>query len=104
VKRLLRGETIRPPTPAADSPTSAAGSTVYTLKDTEAPAGLILKQLAPRLGLKLWVDPRIAARVQKRVRVDVKDVSRDELLNAVVEPAGVSYTIRGEMLEIVPKR
>jgi hypothetical protein len=106
IERLLRGETPRPATPAParpPGPASPAGSTVYSLKDTEAPAGLILKQLAPRLGLKLWVDPRIAARVQRRVRVDVKDVSRDELLNAVVEPAGVRFLIRGETLEIVPK-
>jgi hypothetical protein len=103
IRRLLRGESIRPPAVAADRPADAGETTVYTLKDTEAPAGLILKQLAPRLGLKLWVDPRIAARVQKRVRVDVKDVTRDELLDAVVEPVGAGYTIRGDTLEIVPK-
>jgi hypothetical protein len=106
IRRLLRGEQVRPPTPAADrpsGPSSTAGTTVYTLKDTEAPAGLILKQLAPQFGLKLWVDPRIAARVQQRVRVDVAGVSRDELLNAVVEPAGVRFLIRGDTLEIVPK-
>ena len=104
IKRLLRGETIRPPQPVGDPPSGRAGTTVYSLKDTEAPAGVILKQLAAQLGLKLWVDPRIATRVQKRVRVDVKNVTRDELLEAVVAPAGVSFTIRGDMLEIVPQR
>jgi hypothetical protein len=103
ISRVLRGETVRRPTPATDTPAAADGTTVYTLKDTTAPAGLILKQLAPRLGLKLWVDPRIAARVQQRVRVDVTGVSRDELLKAVVEPAGVGFTIRGNTLEIIPK-
>ena len=78
------------------------GNGVYTVQDTSAPAGLILKQLAPRLGLKLWVDPRAAARVQKRIRVDVQNVSRDELLRAVVEPTGLTYAIKGDTLEVRP--
>ena len=62
ISRILRGETIRRPAAVPGATAPADGATVYTVKDTSAPAGLILKQLAPRLGLKLWVDPRAAAR------------------------------------------
>jgi hypothetical protein len=102
IRRVLRGETIRRPAAGTGRPRPASGTTVYTVKDTSAPAGLILKQLAPRLGLKLWVDPRAAARVQKRVRVDVQNVSRDELLQAVVGPTGLAYAVNGDTLEVRP--
>jgi hypothetical protein len=100
--RLLRGETepVRPPATGVGGSPYTEEVTRYTVNDTTAPAGAILKQLAPRFGLKLWVEPRAAPKVQQRVRVDVKQVSRDELLRAVVEPAGLTFSIRGDTLEI----
>ena len=104
IARMLRGEPVRRPVPSNGGSRPPAGATVYTVKDTEAPAGLILKQLAPRLGLKLWVDPRAARQVQQRVRVDVHNVSRDELLKAVVDPVGLTFSVNGDRLEILPGR
>jgi hypothetical protein len=102
IDRILRGETVRRPPPAGHRPAGRGETTVYTVNDTTAPAGAILKQLAPRLGLKLWVDPRAAARAQQRVRVDVQNVPRDELLQAVLGPIGLTFAINGDRLEVRP--
>ncbi len=104
IARILRGEPVRRPVPSNGGPRRPQGETAYTIKDTEAPAGLILKQLAPRLGLKLRVDPRVARQVQQRVRVDVQNVSRDDLLKAVVQPLGLTFSVDGDTLEIRPGR
>jgi hypothetical protein len=101
IDRILRGETVRRPTPATDRPLPGT-VTKYTVPDTTASASQILKQIAPKFGLKLWVDPRAVRQLEERVRVHVTDVTRDELLQAIVGPTGLEFSINGDTLEVRP--
>jgi hypothetical protein len=83
-------------------PTSA-GREVFSLR-LEAPLDAALAAVAARLSLTLEIDTAsLAARgVLPGViaRAEVSDASRDELLDAIVRPLGLSWTIRDGRLRV----
>jgi hypothetical protein len=91
---------VWPPTPPGKK--AAAGAT-YSLK-VAAPLDALLATLATRLGLTLDVD---RASLQARgiaggeiIRLDVANVSRDELLDAVLDPLALDWQIEDQTLRV----
>lgn len=80
-----------------------AGRQVYTLR-LEAPLDAALTAITRQIGLGLQIDEAsLAARgVSPReiVRADVRSASRDELLDAVLGPVGLSWTIDDGTLHV----
>jgi hypothetical protein len=60
----------------------------------------VIKALAPQLKLEVEIDPAAEAKLSERISFNVADVSRDELLDAVLKPAGLSFRISGNTLNI----
>lgn len=79
------------------------GVEVFTLR-LEAPLDEALGAIARRLGLVLELDREsLAARgvaPREIVRAQVHDVSRDALLDAVVQPSGLRWKITGDRLRV----
>lgn len=98
IKRLIDGRTERPK--PANSP--AEGETVYTLK-IEGPVGKIASGLAAKLGLQIEVDQRATPKLSELITLDVKEVSMEELLEALLSPAGLSYELTGDRLRVIPR-
>jgi len=77
----------------------------FTLR-LEAPLDQALHAIAGQLGLVLELDEQaIAARgiaAQEIVRADVARVSRDELLDAILQPLGLGWTIEEGRLNVFP--
>jgi hypothetical protein len=79
----------------------------YTLRVQEQSLRAVLQQLADRLEWTIEFDEaaiRAAGRsIDTRVSFSVENGSEDELLNAVLSPAGLHYRRDGERLIIVPR-
>ncbi len=82
------------------------GKKVYTLR-VELPIGKLLEALGPQMGIGIAVDKSAIATagisLETKVRVDVKEVSADELLKAVLDPAGLTFARHDHVVEIKPK-
>jgi hypothetical protein len=91
---------VRAP-PANARPT--AGSDVYSLR-VEAPLDVALAAVAKQLGLALSLDrASLAAKgiaAGEIIRVDVRDLDRDALLDALVAPLGLSWSVDGATLRV----
>jgi hypothetical protein len=96
----------RPSSRPSRRPTSQS-QRLYTLRVQEQPVSAILKQLAERLGWTVEFDDaaiRTAGlSADARVSFSVEDSSEEELLDAMLRPAGLSYRREGELLRIVPR-
>jgi len=81
---------------------------VYTLRVAEQPVGLVLSQLAQRLNWKLAVDDaalRAAGRsLDQRVSFAVENADIDQLLEALLKPAGLLAERDGDRVRIRVKR
>ena len=81
---------------------------VYTLRVQEQPVGKVLRELEVRLQWDVEVDQsaiRAAGlTLEKRVSFSVENSDEDELLEALLWPAGLDYRRVGEQLEIVPRQ
>jgi hypothetical protein len=99
----LLGE--RAPQPPADEAVHP-GKQVYTLRVEEQPVGVILQQLATRLNWAIEIDhaaiEAAGLSVDRRISFAVEKSSQDELLEAVLRPAGLGYRKEGERIRIVP--
>ncbi|MFM8735618.1 MAG: hypothetical protein ACKOC8_10540 [Pirellulales bacterium] len=94
----------RPAQPKHRGPRDAAGGQqVFSLR-LAAPLDQAIAALAGRLGLEHELDgPSLEARgiaAGEIVRVDVRNVGRDELLDAVVKPLGLEWAIDGTRLRV----
>jgi len=100
VKELLSGKSAR-------RTTVNEGRKVYSLPGVDAPVSKLLETIGRQLNLEIQIDrPAVAAAgisLEKSVQVDVKDVSADQLLKAVLEPAGLTYERRGDRVNVKPK-
>ena len=100
VSELLAGRTAR-------RTTVSEGRKVYSMPRVDAPVSKLLETIGRQLSLEIRIDrPAVAAAgisLEKSVQVDVKDVSADQLLNAVLEPAGLTYERRGDLVEVKPR-
>jgi len=97
IKRVLEGRTERPT--SNERPT--VGQRVYTGK-IEGPVGAIASGLAKQLGLQVEFDPRTTEKLNQLVSYDAKEVSLEELLDALFSQAGLSYELTGKTLRVVP--
>ncbi len=92
----------RRPRPAP-TPATAAGTQRFTLR-LAAPFEEAISALAPRLGLEAEIDhDSLAARgVQpgEIIRVEVRDATRDELLDALCAPLRLRWQVEGSRLMI----
>lgn len=93
----------KPPRTPADRKPSPAGPTRFTLR-AAAPLDQLLASVAAQLGLTLAVDrDALAARgiaAAEIVRLEVKDASRDQLLEAIVKPLQLTWRIEGKTLHV----
>jgi hypothetical protein len=98
------GGRLLPEPSAAPAPGRAdAGATTYTLT-VAAPLEEILAALARRFGLTLELDRAGLARSGvapgEIVRLEVRDVSRDQLLDAITTPRGLNWRIEDGALSV----
>jgi hypothetical protein len=100
---LLRGRSAGP----RPRPTRRDTRQLYTLRVQEQPVGAVLRELAERLKWTIEIDEasiRAAGRsLDVHVTFAVENSDQDELLEAVLRPAGLGYRREGERLRIVPR-
>jgi hypothetical protein len=73
----------------------------YTLEVKHQPVGAIAKALAERLGLQIDYDRQIQDKLQELVSFRVQEGTLDDLLQALFQPAGLTYRIDGERLIVL---
>jgi hypothetical protein len=84
---------------ASPKKTSASGAQMrYTLEVKHQPVGAIAKALAERFELQIDFDPQIRDKLQELISFRVQEVTLDDLLQALFQPAGLTYRIDGERL------
>lgn len=99
--------------PSAETKTSRPRPTrgtqqVYTLRVQEKPVGAVLRELGQRLKWSIQIDEdaiRAAGKsLDQRVSFSVENADREKLLDALLTPAGLEYTINGDQIRILPRR
>jgi hypothetical protein len=79
---------------------------VYTLRVEEQPVGVILRQLAERLQWTIEIDnaaiEAAGLSLEMRISFAVEKCSQEELLEAVLQPAGLDFRTDGDRIRIVP--
>jgi hypothetical protein len=80
------------------------GKVVYTLRVDQQPVRAILRQLTERSHWPIEIDePSIRAAgksLDTRVSFSVENADQDQLLKAILAPAGLSYRLEGERVRI----
>lgn len=80
----------------------------FTVNPTKGPLDRLLQELANKLQLDLWIDRKALedAGISPSVEVSfsVREATLDELLQAVLEPAGCTFRRRGSVVEVFPAR
>lgn len=93
--------------PPADSPRGDTRQ-VYSLRVAEKPVGAVIRELARKLNWQIEFDePAIAAAgrsLDEPVSVAVENAEQDELLEAVLRPAGLTFHRDGEVLKVTPRQ
>lgn len=98
VEELMQGRRVS----RTVTPPPSRRRTVFTLKVENEPVGGVVKALAEQLHLQVTVDPAAEAKLTERVSFNVADVSREELFQAVLRPAGLKFRLVGDELQILP--
>jgi len=98
IRRLLDGSSARPRPPAA----TVQAEKRYTLRVQDKPFGAVVAAVAKEVGLEVRFDPRVEDLQDKLVWLDVQDATLDQLLQALLKPAGLGYQIDQQTLEIRP--
>jgi hypothetical protein len=95
VERLLAGQRVA-------SGTRPTGSRqVFTLTLENKPVGGVMRALGKQLGRSVNLDDvKAQSRLTKEISVSVKEATLDELLRAVLEPAGLKFEIQGETIRV----
>jgi hypothetical protein len=99
----LAGPRTRPIAPQPASPTKQ----VFTLRVQEQPLRAVIGALIQRLNWPVDVDEQALREagisLDQRVTFEVKDVSQEELLEAMLRPAGLGFVHEGGRLKIVAR-
>ncbi|MFV2068066.1 MAG: hypothetical protein ACC645_13920 [Pirellulales bacterium] len=78
----------------------------YTLRIKDQPIGQLLEQLGQKLRLELVIDSesldRQGIRLETRVSLYVRQVTLDQLLTALLRPAGLMHHRHGQTVHIEP--
>ena len=93
IDRLLKGETVRA-APADE------GKKHYTLTVENKAVGGVIRGVGQHLGKKVVFDVKVERRLIKEVSLNVKEVSLNELLTAVLSPAKLKYEIDGDTIRV----
>jgi hypothetical protein len=103
LSELLR----RQPAQRAASPLRRPAKQVYTLRVEEQPVGAVLEELAARLQWPIEIDSEAITSaglsLDARVSFSIENSDQDELLEAVLRPAGLDYRRDEHRLRIVPR-
>jgi hypothetical protein len=79
---------------------------VYSLRVEEKPVGAVARELARRLNWQLEFDEAAITAagisLDSRVTFKVKDASQEELLDALLGPAGLAFRREQERIVVVP--
>ena len=99
----------RPPAPKARRAPSATGKRqVYTLRVQEKPVGAVLRELGKRLHWSVQIDEaeiKAAGKsLDQRISFSVENADQEELLDALLTPAGLEYRIDGDTVRVIPAR
>lgn len=99
----LRGQAARPRPARQQQETKQ----LYTLRVEEQPVRAVLRELAERLNWTIDADEAsiraVGLSLDQHVSFAVDNVEQDELLEAVLRPAGLDYRREGDRLRIVPR-
>lgn len=92
----------------AKKTTVTKGDKRYTLSVVSMAVGDLIKTLGKKLDLDVQVnDAAIQAAglsLKTEVKVDVKEVPEDDLLRAVLDPAGLTFDRKGRSITVRPKK
>jgi hypothetical protein len=95
------------PRVTSSQPSKANTKQVYSLRVTVKPVGAVMRELARRLNWEIEFDEaaiQAAGRsLDARVSFAVENVEQDELLDAVLQPAGLTFQRNGEVIRVVPR-
>jgi hypothetical protein len=98
----------RPAMQSKNARSPKGGRQVYTLRVQEQPVGAVLSALSKRLNWPVEIDEaaiQAAGRsLDKRVSFSVEQADQDQLLNALLEPAGLDFRREGQRVRIIPSR
>lgn len=95
----------RPPVPSAERPARSAtdrSNVRYTLA-VSGPFGPLAKGLAERLMFRLELDPESQPHWNTVIRVEVKDATLEQLLDALVKPVELEWELKGQELHVGTK-
>lgn len=107
--RIAKGPATPPRQPPGkkDRPVgkpAVPGSEVrYTLEIQNQPVGPVAQALTSQLGLQVEIDPTAQDRLDRRVSFHVKEATLDALLQALLEPAGLTYRLSDQVLTVMIK-
>ncbi len=78
----------------------------FTQKPTQGPVGVLLQQIADKLGLELRIDHQAiqaaGLSLDRSIALEVQEATLDELLEAVLSPAGLAFRRTGKVIEVGP--
>lgn len=101
--RPRRGPLVAAATPGGRVAPRDPGRERFTLR-AEAPLDELLAAVARRTGLEAVIDREALTKAGVKpatiVRVEVRDATRDQLLDAVTAPLGITWRISGDRLEV----
>jgi type II secretory pathway component GspD/PulD (secretin) len=84
------------------------GKHVYTLRVKEKPVGAVIRELSKRLQWPVVIDEEGIRKAGKsldtRVSFSVENADRDQLLEALLKPAGLEFRVDGDRVRIVAER
>ncbi len=81
-------------------PTPPGSEVRYTLEVQNQPVGAVTQALASQLGLHVELDPKTQDRLDRRVSFQVKEATLEALLQALLEPAGLTYRLSDQGLTV----
>jgi hypothetical protein len=96
------------PPSAKTSKTKQGARHQYTLRVQEQPVGAVLQALAKRLNWTIEIDEdgirKAGKSLEARVSFSVEKADQDQLLEALLKPAGLDCRIDGDRVRIVARR
>ncbi len=80
--------------------TTVPGKKQFSLKADNQRVIVLLGAVAGQLGVMIDYDPALEDKLQKRLSIDVKEVSAEKLLKSILDPVGLSFELTKEKLVI----
>jgi hypothetical protein len=87
---------------------AAPDKTRYTVRQARGTLGHLLDEFSRRLGLELKIDrealERAGISLDQPTSLTVREASREELFRALLEPAGCTFRLEAQTLEVRPAK